>query len=429
MAKQSTQHKLDRVRPPRVHVTYDVEIGDAIELKELPFVMGVLGDFTGQPIDPLPRLRDRKFTEVNPDNFDSVLEGMKPHLAFSVENKLSEDSNAPQLKVDLHFKSMDDFEPENVARAMRRDTKLVWVETPSNPLLRVVDIEAVAAIAHHGGALCAVDNTWGTPALQRPLELGADISMHSTTKYLGGHSDVLSGALIVRDDRDLYQRINTVQIVGGAVPSPFECWLAMRGIRTMPLRVRAQTASAGELAKFLAEHPCVERVHYPGLSSHAGHAVAARQMSGFGGMLSVQAGKNREQSLAVASRLKIFTQATSLGGTESLVEHRASVEGPGTRAPENLLRISVGLENVADLIEDFDSALDRLNVGAINADAHDVRAEAHPPSGWCRRHRQHRDAVAAGRLTDRRFIEIIGHDKDGAGNRFGSQELRRQRNR
>jgi len=257
----------------------------------------------------------------------------------------------------LELSLVDMTEPENVARAMRRDTKLVWVETPSNPLLRVVDIEAVAAIAHHGGALCAVDNTWGTPALQRPLELGADISMHSTTKYLGGHSDVLSGALIVRDDRDLYQRINTVQIVGGAVPSPFECWLAMRGIRTMPLRVRAQTASAGELAKFLAEHPCVERVHYPGLSSHAGHAVAARQMSGFGGMLSVQAGKNREQSLAVASRLKIFTQATSLGGTESLVEHRASVEGPETRAPENLLRVSVGLEHIDDLKDDFDQAL------------------------------------------------------------------------
>src|SRR6185369_14978768 len=243
-----------------------------------------------------------------------------------------------------------------VKNALRENTKLVWVETPSNPLLRVVDIACIAELAHEAGAICAVDNTWGTPVLQRPLELGADIAMHSTTKYLGGHSDVLSGALVVREDRDLFQRLNTVQIVGGAVPSPFECWLAMRGIRTMPLRVRAQTASAGELAKFLAEHPCVERVHYPGLSSHAGHAVAARQMSGFGGMLSVQAGKNREQSLAVASRLKIFTQATSLGGTESLVEHRASVEGPETRAPENLLRVSVGLEHIDDLKDDFDQA-------------------------------------------------------------------------
>ena len=257
----------------------------------------------------------------------------------------------------LELSLVDMTDPENVARAMRRDTKLVWIETPSNPLLRVVDIEAVAAIAHRGGALCAVDNTWGTPVLQRPLELGADISMHSTTKYLGGHSDVLSGALIIRDDRDLYQRINTAQMVGGAVPSPFECWLAMRGIRTLAVRVRAQSASAAALASFLETHPCVERVHYPGLSSHAGHAVAARQMRGFGGMLSVQAGKNREQSLAVAGRLKLFTQATSLGGTESLIEHRASVEGPETRAPENLLRVSVGLEHIDDLKEDFDQAL------------------------------------------------------------------------
>jgi cystathionine gamma-synthase len=277
-----------------------------------------------------------------------------PDDAYFGTIKLARDVFGPWgLEVSL----VDMTDPQNVEGAMRRDTKLVWIETPSNPLLRVVDIEAVAAIARRGHALCAVDNTWGTPVLQRPLELGADIAMHSTTKYLGGHSDVLSGALVVREDRDLYQRINTVQMVGGAVPSPFECWLAMRGIRTMPLRVRAQSASAGELAKFLAEHPCVERVHYPGLSSHAGHTVAARQMRGFGGMLSVQAGKNREQSLAVASRLKLFTQATSLGGTESLIEHRASVEGPETRAPENLLRVSVGLEHIDDLKEDFDQAL------------------------------------------------------------------------
>ena len=257
----------------------------------------------------------------------------------------------------LELSLVDMTDPENVARAMRGNTKLVWVETPSNPLLRVVDIEAVAAIAHRGGALCAVDNTWGTPVLQRPLELGADISMHSTTKYLGGHSDVLSGALIVRDDRDLHQRINTVQMVGGAVPSPFECWLAMRGIRTLPLRVRAQSASAAQLATFLEAHPCVERVHYPGLGSHAGH----ERGSATDGRLRRNAfragGKSREQSLAVAGRLRLFTQATSLGGTESLVEHRASVEGPGTRAPENLLRVSVGLEHIDDLKEDFDQAL------------------------------------------------------------------------
>jgi len=257
----------------------------------------------------------------------------------------------------LELSTVDMTDLAAVRAAMRPNTKLVWVETPSNPLLRVADIAAVVEIAHTRGATCAVDNTWGTPVLQRPLELGADVSMHSTTKYLGGHSDVLSGALVLRENGELYQRINAMQITGGAVPSPFECWLAMRGIRTMPLRVRHQTATAGALAEFLEAHPRVEAVHYPGLASHPAHAVARRQMSGFGGMLSVQAGANRQESMAIASRLKIFTQATSLGGTESLVEHRASVEGPGTRAPENLLRVSVGLEHIDDLKEDFDQAL------------------------------------------------------------------------
>jgi cystathionine gamma-synthase len=240
---------------------------------------------------------------------------------------------------------------------MRRNTRLVWVETPSNPLLRVVDIAAVAAIAHEGGALCAVDNTWGTPVLQRPLELGADVAMHATTKYLGGHSDVLGGALVFREIGDLHQRITAIQMTGGAVPSPFECWLTLRGVRTLPIRVRAQSESARTLATFLANHPCVEAVHYPGLASHPAHEIARKQMSEFGGMLSVQAGNDRAQSLAIAGRLRLFTQATSLGGTESLVEHRASVEGAGTRAPENLLRVSVGLEHVEDLKADFDQAL------------------------------------------------------------------------
>lgn len=244
-----------------------------------------------------------------------------------------------------------------VERAMRPNTKLVWVETPSNPLLRVSDIAGIAAIARKGGAICAVDNTWGTPVLQRPLDLGADVSMHATTKYLGGHSDVLGGALIFKSDGELSQRVLGIQLAGGAVPSPFECWLTMRGIRTLPLRVNAQSTSAAKLAAFLEGHARVECVHYPGLPSHAGHAVARKQMSSFGGMLSVQAGANREESMAIASRLELFTQATSLGGTESLVEHRASVEGPGTRAPENLLRVSVGLEHVDDLIADFDQAL------------------------------------------------------------------------
>ena len=251
----------------------------------------------------------------------------------------------------------DMTDPGAIERAMQPNTKLVWVETPSNPLLRVVDIAAVAAIAHRGGAICAVDNTWGTPVLQRPLDLSADISMHATTKYLGGHSDVLGGALVFKTKTALAERVMSIQMTGGAVPSPFECWLTMRGVRTLPVRVKVQSSNAAALAVFLESHPCVEAVHYPGLASHAAHDIAARQMSGFGGMLSVQAGADRAQSMAIASRLRIFTQATSLGGTESLVEHRASVEGPGTRAPENLLRVSVGLEHIEDLKEDFDQAL------------------------------------------------------------------------
>jgi len=245
----------------------------------------------------------------------------------------------------------------NVQAAMRPSTKLVWLETPSNPLLQIVDIEAIVDIAHRGGALCAVDNTWGTPVLQRPLELGADVSMHSTTKYLGGHSDVLSGALIMRENGELFQRVNATQMSGGAVPSPFDCWLVMRGIRTLSVRVNAQTSNAMGLAEFLEAHPRVEAVHYPGLKSHKAHALACRQMSGYGGMLSVQLRAGADDCIRIADRLELFTQATSLGGTESLIEHRASVEGAGTRAPDNLLRISVGLEHVDDLKDDFGRAL------------------------------------------------------------------------
>ena len=277
-----------------------------------------------------------------------------PDDAYFGTIKLARDVLGP-WGLELSIVDMTDL--ANVRGAMRPNTKLVWIETPSNPLLRVVDIAGVCAIAHEGGATCAVDNTWGTPILQRPLDIGADVSMHATTKYLGGHSDVLGGALVFRESGELQQRVAAIQMTGGAVPSPFECWLTLRGIRTLPIRVRAQSASALALATFLANHPCVEAVHYPGLSSHSAHAVAKKQMAEFGGMLSVQAGKDRTQSLAVAGRLRLFTQATSLGGTESLVEHRASVEGPGTRAPENLLRVSVGLEHVEDLKADFDQAL------------------------------------------------------------------------
>lgn len=244
-----------------------------------------------------------------------------------------------------------------VKRALKPNTRIVWVETPSNPLVRIVDIAALATLAHSVGARCVVDNTWATPVLQHPLALGADVVMHSTTKYLGGHGDLLGGALVLRARDVFFDRLSSIQALGGAVPSPFDCWLLLRGIRTLPWRVRAHCANAAGVARFLASRSEVEAVHYPGLPTHPGHGLAAQQMSDFGGMLSVQVRGGRDEAMAFSNRLCLFTRATSLGGPESLIEHRASVEGPATRAPENLLRISVGLENLEDLVEDLTQAL------------------------------------------------------------------------
>ena len=246
-----------------------------------------------------------------------------------------------------------------VERALRPTTRIVWVETPSNPLVRVVDIARLAELAHYVGARCVVDNTWATPVLQLPLREGADLVMHSTTKYLGGHSDLLGGALVARESDEFTDRLSMLQKLGGAVPSPFDCWLLLRGMRTLPWRVRAHCDNAGLVANFLASHPKVEAVHYPGLASHPGHGIARRQMNDFGGMLSVQIRGGREAALELTRRLRLFTRATSLGGAESLIEHRASVEGAVTLAPENLLRVSVGLEHPDDLIEDLEAALNR----------------------------------------------------------------------
>ncbi len=257
----------------------------------------------------------------------------------------------------LRYTAVDMTDPNNVAAALQPDTRLVWVETPSNPQLKIVDIAAVAGIAHAAGALCAVDNTWPTPILQRPLALGADLVLHATTKYLGGHSDILGGALVAARDDGYWQRIHAVQTIAGAVPSPFDCWLLMRSLRTLPLRMAAHCANARRVAEYLAGHPAVEAAHYPGLAGHPGHAVAASQMVDFGGMLSIQVRGGAAEALAVAARVKLFTRATSLGGVESLIEHRASVEGPYSATPPNLLRISVGIEHPDDLIADLAQAL------------------------------------------------------------------------
>ena len=244
-----------------------------------------------------------------------------------------------------------------VRAALRPNTRLLWAETPSNPLLKIADIRSLAEIARAGGARCVVDSTFATPVLQQPLMLGADLVMHSTTKYLGGHSDVLGGAVIARSEDEFFARIRDFQTKGGAVPSPFDCWLLQRSIATLPLRVRAQSANAEAVAEFLAAHPRVTRVHYPGLPTHPGHALARMQMSGFGAMLSFQIAGGRQAALNVAGRVALFTRATSLGGVESLIEHRASVEGLHTATPQDLLRMSVGLENAEDLIDDLRHAL------------------------------------------------------------------------
>ena len=249
-----------------------------------------------------------------------------------------------------------------VERAVTPATKLIWAETPSNPLLNITDLRAVIAIAKKAAALVACDNTWATPLLQRPLELGADVVMHSVTKYLSGHSDVLGGALVFRDREDFYQRALQIQHAGGAVPSPFECWLTVRGLQTFPYRVRAQSESAQRIAEFLSKQPKskIETVHYPGLPSHPGHKIAAVQMSGFGGMMSIQVKGGQAEAFKLVAGLKLFSHATSLGGTHSLIEHRASAEGPNTRSPANLLRLSIGLEHPDDLIEDLEQALKKL---------------------------------------------------------------------
>ncbi|TAH19859.1 MAG: PLP-dependent transferase [Cytophagales bacterium] len=246
---------------------------------------------------------------------------------------------------------------ENVANAITPQTRLIWLETPSNPQLRMADISVIAKLAKQANALCVVDNTWATPIWQNPLRLGADIVMHSTTKYFGGHSDLLGGALVINKNEILAEKLRKIQKVGGAVPSPFDCWLAARGIRTMPLRVKAQTASATKLAKFLATHSAIELVHYPFLPSHAQYEIAKKQMKGAGAMLSIEVNGGREAAMKIANKLKLFAHATSLGGVESLIEHRKSIEGAVSQTPDSLLRISVGLEHPADLIADFKQAL------------------------------------------------------------------------
>ncbi len=261
----------------------------------------------------------------------------------------------------LQVELVDMSDPAAVQAAVRpARTRLVWIETPANPMWTVTDIAATAQIAHAAGALLAVDSTAATPVLTQPLTLGADIVMHSATKYLNGHSDLIAGVLVTREDSAYWQMLRKVRAQLGGTLGSFEAWLQLRGLRTLHLRVRCATASAQRIAGHFNGHPRVAEVLYPGLPEAAGHAVAARQMAGgFGGMLSIRVAGGEASAIATAAHVALWKRATSLGGTESLIEQRASVEGTGSPVPTDLLRLSVGIESVDDLIADLEQALER----------------------------------------------------------------------
>jgi len=275
-------------------------------------------------------------------------------MYWSLRNWLTGFGRQRGLQVD----TIDMANVDAVASAMRPNTKLVWIETPANPLWTITDIAAVCAIAHARGAAVAVDSTVGTPVLTQPLTLGADLVMHSATKYLNGHSDVIAGALATREDTPLWQRIRALRAQLGGIIGPFEAWLLARGMRTLFPRVEVACRNAQRIAEHFAGHAKVAEVLYPGLASFAGHELARRQMrGGFGGMLSIRVRAGESAAIATAANVQVWKRATSLGGVESLVEHRASVEGAGTPVPADLLRLSVGIEDAGDLVDDLEQAL------------------------------------------------------------------------
>jgi cystathionine gamma-synthase len=264
-------------------------------------------------------------------------------------------TEAPRLGHTVDFVDTSDLDA--VRAAMKPTTALVYIETPGNPLWTISDIAAIAQIAHAGHAMLAVDSTVATPVFTRPLALGADIVMHSASKYLNGHSDVIAGVLAAARPSPLWDRIKTLRTQFGSILGPFEAWLLMRGLRTLDVRVRAQSETALKLARWFANHSRVSTVLYPGLLTHPGHSTAAKQMTGFGAMLSIRVAGGERAAIATAAKVELWKRATSLGGVESLIEHRASVEGPGSVCPPDLLRLSVGLEDPDDLHDDLDTAL------------------------------------------------------------------------
>ena len=253
----------------------------------------------------------------------------------------------------IDFCNKDEYEA-----ALSTEATLVWLETPSNPKIDVIDIRAVSEAAKNAGAKVIVDNTFATPVLQNPFTLGADFIMHSATKYMGGHSDVQGGAIVVRDDKPLLTRLHEMRTVSGGVLAPFNAWLCARGLQSLYCRMEKHCASAEQVAAFLDQHDAVDKVHYPFLESNPRSGVARSQMKAGGGMAAMEVKGGRDAALKVASRMQLFVNATSLGGVESLIEHRASIEGPKTTTPDNLLRLSIGLEHVDDLIADLAQALE-----------------------------------------------------------------------
>jgi cystathionine gamma-synthase len=248
---------------------------------------------------------------------------------------------------------------ENIEDHIKENTRLIWVESPSNPMMSIMDIEEISKLAHENDAIVCVDNTWPTPINQMPLKLGADLVVHSTTKYFGGHSDILGGAVIAKEKNKWFDKIRLVQRVGGAVPSPDDCWMLARSTRTLPYRMRAHNNNAEKLADFLQEHPKVKSVFYPGLESHPGHEIAQKQMKAFGGMISFLIDGTAEEAIRIVGGSSLISRATSLGGVESTWEHRRSSEGKGSITPPDLIRISVGLEHPDDLVKDLEEAFDK----------------------------------------------------------------------
>ena len=262
------------------------------------------------------------------------------------------------------WSAVDLTDVDSLRRDWPDDTGMIWLETPTNPLLTCFDIEAIATVAHERGAIVVVDNTFATPYLQQPITLGADLVVHSSTKYLGGHSDVVGGFIATSDD-DLAERITFTQNAAGAVPAPFDCYLVLRGVKTLAVRMDRHCENARAVVDLLVDHPQVERVQYPQLPDHPGHAAAAKQMKDFGGMVSFQMAAGRDAAMRVADATSIFTLAESLGAVESLIEHPAamthmSAAGSPLEVPDNLVRLSVGIEDAADLVDDLAMALDSI---------------------------------------------------------------------